>query len=161
VFDPPELTFSFAVHVAFVRVDTETGEVRVRRYVTASDCGRLLNPAIVRGQIEGGVIQGIGGALFEEIVYGADAELLSANLMDYGMPSAVESPEVDVHLTETPTSRNPTGARGAGEIGIIGPAAAIANAVADALGPMRPAPRRVPLTMERVWALAHAAVNAD
>lgn len=160
VFDPPELTFSFAVHLAFVRVDTETGEVRVQRYVTASDCGRLLNPAIVRGQIEGGVIQGIGGALYEEIVYGADAELLSANLTDYGMPSAVESPEVEVHLTETPTSRNPTGARGAGEIGIIGPAAAIANAVADALGPTRPAPRRVPLTMERVWALAHATVSA-
>jgi carbon-monoxide dehydrogenase large subunit len=155
VFEPPELTYSFGVHVAVVRVDTASGEVRVLRYVTASDCGTLLNPAIVRGQIEGGVIQGIGGALFEEIVYGPDGELLTVGLTDYAMPSAAEVPEVEVYLLETPTSRNPTGARGAGEIGIIGPAAAIANAVADAMGSGVAAPRRVPLTSERVWSLAN------
>jgi carbon-monoxide dehydrogenase large subunit len=160
VFDPPELTYSFAIHVAFVRLDTSTGHVTVPRYVTASDCGRLLNPAIVRGQIEGGVVQGIGGAMFEEIVYGEDAELLTANLGDYGMPTAMEVPPIEVHLQETPTDRNPTGARGAGEIGIIGPAAAIGNAIADALGPDRAAPRQVPFTVERVWQLANRLVSA-
>ncbi len=158
-FDPPDLTYSFAVHVARVRVDGETGAVRVLRYVTASDCGTLLNPAIVRGQIEGGAVQGIGGALLEEIVYGAEAELLTGSLMDYAMPSAPEAPPVEVLLLETPTPRNPIGARGAGEIGIIGPAAAIGNAIADALGPDSPAPRRVPFTHERVWALARGDVR--
>ena len=122
--------------------------------MTASDCGTLLNPAIVRGQIEGGVIQGIGGALMEEIAYDADAGLLTGSLLDYGAPSAPECPRIETLLMETPTPRNARGIRGAGEIGIVAPAAAIANAVADALGPSSSAPRQIPMTPYRVAALS-------
>jgi aerobic carbon-monoxide dehydrogenase large subunit len=156
-FDPPEQTYSFAVHVATVRVDTGTGAVRVLDYVTASDCGFLINPAIVRGQIRGGVVQGIGGALLEELAYGPEGEFLSGSLMQYLIPSAVESPAIEVVLTETPTDRSATGARGAGELGIIGPGAAVANAVADALGAAYPHPNRTPLTPQHVWTIAHSA----
>jgi carbon-monoxide dehydrogenase large subunit len=156
IFDPPELTYSYAVHVARVRVDLATGSVRVQRYVTASDCGTLLNPAIVQGQIEGGAAQGIGGALMEEIVYDADGVLLTGSLLEYGAPSAVEIPKMTTMFMETPTPRNPRGVRGAGEIGTVGPAAAIANAIADALGPGYPAPREIPMTAPRVLALAQA-----
>jgi carbon-monoxide dehydrogenase large subunit len=156
-FDPPDKTYSFAVHVATVRVDTSTGAVRVLRYVTASDCGMLINPAIVRGQIRGGVVQGIGGALLEELAYGAEGDFLSGSLMQYLIPSAAESPAIEVVLTETPTDRSATGARGVGELGIIGPGAAVANAIADALGGEYPHPNRTPLTPHRVWTIAHSA----
>jgi aerobic carbon-monoxide dehydrogenase large subunit len=159
-FDPPELTYSYTAHVAQARVDRATGRVDVLRYVTASDCGTLLNPAIVRGQIEGGAIQGIGGALMEEIAYGADGGLLTGSLLDYGAPSAPECPEIVTLLMETPTPRNSRGIRGAGEIGIVAPAAAIANAVADALGPTAPAPREIPMTLPRVAALARSITPA-
>ena len=155
-FDPPDQTYSFAVHVATVRVDTSTGAVRVLSYVTASDCGVLINPAIVQGQIRGGVVQGIGGALLEELAYGPEGEFLSGSLMQYLIPSAAESPAIEVVLTETPTDRSATGARGAGDLGIIGPGAAVANAIADALGAEYPHPNRTPLTPQHVWTIAHS-----
>jgi carbon-monoxide dehydrogenase large subunit len=155
-FEPPDQTYSFAVHVARVRLDADTGLVTVQRYHAISDCGTLINPAVVEGQIVGGVVQGIGGALTEEAAYSAEGQPLATTPMDYLVPTAVEAPHVEAEFVETPTSRTATGARGAGELGIIGPAAAIAGAIADALGPDLPAPAQTPITPERVWRLLAA-----
>jgi carbon-monoxide dehydrogenase large subunit len=155
-FEPPDQTYSFAVHVARVRLDADTGLVTVQRYHAISDCGTLINPAVVEGQIVGGIVQGIGGALTEEAAYSPEGQPLATTPMDYLVPTAVEAPHVEAEFAETPTSRTATGARGAGELGIIGPAAAIAGAVADALGPGLPAPARTPMTPERVWRLLSA-----
>jgi carbon-monoxide dehydrogenase large subunit len=151
--EPPEQTYSFAVHVAGVGVDPETGLVKVLRYYTLSDCGTLINPAVVEGQITGGVVQGIGGALMEEAAYDDDGQPLATSFADYLLPTAADVPCVEAEFTETPTPRTATGARGAGELGIIGPAAAIAGAIADALGPDLKAPARIPMTPARVWKL--------
>jgi carbon-monoxide dehydrogenase large subunit len=155
-FEPPDQTYSFAIHVARVLLDPETGLVTVRRYYAISDCGTLINPAVVEGQIVGGIVQGIGGALTEEAAYSAEGQPLAATAMDYLVPTAVEAPHIEAEFTETPTPRTATGARGAGELGIIGPAAAIAGAIADALGPDVAAPARTPMTPERVWRLLAA-----
>ena len=152
-FEPPDQTYSFAVHVARVRLDPETGLVTVQRYYAISDCGTLINPAVVEGQIVGGIVQGIGGALMEEAAYSAEGQPLATTPMDYLVPTAVEAPRVEAEFVETPTPRSATGARGAGELGIIGPAAAIAGAIADAFGPDLEPPARTPMTPERVWRL--------
>src|SRR5262245_5229574 len=132
----PTVTYASAVHIAEVEVDVETGAVRLRRYVVAHDCGKVINPVIVEGQIHGGVAQGVGGGLFEDIVYDGDGQLLSGTLMDYVPPRAAELPSIEsVHL-EYPSPRNPLGAKGLGEGGAISPPAAIANAVDDALAPL-------------------------
>jgi aerobic carbon-monoxide dehydrogenase large subunit len=155
-FEPPDQTYSFGIHVARVRLDPDTGLVTVERYYAISDCGTLINPAVVEGQIVGGIVQGIGGALTEEAAYSAEGQPLAATAMDYLVPTAVEAPHIDAEFLETPTTRTATGARGAGELGIIGPAAAIAGAIADAFGPGIEAPARTPMTPERVWRLLAA-----
>ena len=149
-FEPSDMTYSFAVHVAKVLLDVDTGHATATGYWAVSDCGVLVNPAVVRGQMTGGIVQGIGSALTEELVYGTDGQLLSGSLVDYGILSSAEVPPVGLLFFETPTSRTPTGARGAGELGIIGPAAAVANAVADALGPDVDFPAEVPLSPQRI-----------
>jgi len=132
----PTVTFASAVHVAQVQVDPDSGAVRLLRYVVAHDCGKVINPMIVEGQVHGGVAQGVGGALFEEMAYDADGQLLSGTLMDYVVPRADDLPWIDcVHL-EYPSPRNPLGAKGLGEGGAISPPAAIANAIDDALAPL-------------------------
>jgi carbon-monoxide dehydrogenase large subunit len=132
----PTVTYASAVHIAEVEVDVETGAVRLLRYVVAHDCGKVINPIIVEGQIHGGVAQGVGGGLFEDIVYDDDGQLLSGTLMDYVLPRADDLPSIEsVHL-EYPSPRNPLGAKGLGEGGAISPPAAIANAVDDALAPL-------------------------
>jgi aerobic carbon-monoxide dehydrogenase large subunit len=153
-FEPPDETTSYGAHVAVVDIQPATGRIRVVRYVAVTDCGVLINPRIVAGQIAGAVVQGIGGCLYEELAYGSDGQLLSPTLAEYRLPTSADVPPIELAFFETPTPITPTGARGAGEIGITGPAAAIAGAVADALGPAHPAPRRIPLTPDRVWALA-------
>ena len=153
-YEPPDETTSYGTHVAVVDMQPATGQVRVVRYVAVSDCGVMINPRIVAGQIAGAAVQGIGGALYEELAYGDDGQLLAPTLGEYRLPTSADVPAVELDFLETATPLTPTGARGAGEIGITGPGAAIANAVADALGPSHPAPRRLPLTPERVWELA-------
>ena len=148
------VTYGHATHVAVVEVDTDTGSVAVVDYVVVHDCGTIVNPAIVDGQIVGGVAQGIGAALFEEIAYGADGEILTAGLTDYGVPTALEVPRIRVAHDESPAPHVPGGFRGVGESGIIGAPAAIANAVEDALCSLGARVRRLPLTAERVLGLA-------
>ncbi len=132
-FDPPGPTFSGAVHVALVEVDRDTGRPRVCRYVVVEDCGPVVNPTIVEGQIHGAVAQGLGEALLESVVYDADGQLLTATLMDYAIPRADDVPSFEIGHLETPSPLMPGGVKGMGEGGTIGAPAALANAVADAV----------------------------
>jgi carbon-monoxide dehydrogenase large subunit len=155
-YEPPPLTHSNATHAAEVEVDEETGKVSVVRYVVVEDCGTILNPTIVDGQIQGGVAQGIGGALYEEIVYDENGQLVTGTLMDYLPPTAADVPRVDIAHIETPSPYTAGGMKGMGEGGVIAAPAAIANAVADALSDLSPQVNRVPLTPERVLAMIDA-----
>jgi carbon-monoxide dehydrogenase large subunit len=134
-FDPPGPTFSGAVHVAFVEVDPQTGGVRVLGYTVVEDCGPVINPLLVEGQVHGAVCQGAGEALREAIVYDDQGQLLTATLMDYALPRADDVPEPRLGHLETPAPRVPGGIKGMGEGGTIGAPAALANAVADAVRP--------------------------
>jgi carbon-monoxide dehydrogenase large subunit len=131
---PADGTYANAVHAAVIEIDTETGSLRLRRFVVVEDCGVVINPTIVEGQTRGGVVQAIGSALFERFVYDAEGQPLTTNFADYLMPLATEIPDIEIHHIETPTPLTPLGAKGMGEGGAIGAAAAVANAVADALG---------------------------
>jgi aerobic carbon-monoxide dehydrogenase large subunit len=152
VYDPPDVTYSYGTHAAAVAVDAETGEVRLERYVVVHDCGVVVNPTIVEGQIHGGVAQGIAGALLEELVYGGDGQLRTSSYLDYLVPTAAEIPTVVVEHLEIPSPFIPGGMKGVGESGVIGPPAAIANALADALGPAADLVAEAPFSPERVWA---------
>jgi carbon-monoxide dehydrogenase large subunit len=154
------VTYASAVHVALVEVDIETGHVMLLRYVVAHDCGHLINPMIVDGQICGGVAQGIGGGLFEEILYDASGQLLSGSFMDYLLPTCAEVPHIDLIHLEYPSPRNPLGIKGVGEGGAISPPAAIANAVEDALRTFGVCVREAPLSPERVITLIKQAQTA-
>jgi carbon-monoxide dehydrogenase large subunit len=126
-------TYTNHSHAAVVRVQLETGEVEVLDYIVVHDCGRVINPLIVEGQIHGGVAQGLGGALYEQMVYGADGQPLTTTFMDYLVPSSLEVPPMLVEHLESPAPEMPLGVKGVGEGGTIGPLAAVANAVASAL----------------------------
>ena len=155
-FNPEAATFPFGAHIAVVEVDTETGEVRLDRIVTCDDAGRILNPLIVEGQRHGGIAQGVGQALFEHMTYDADGNPLTANLADYGFPSAAELPSFELVALETPSPVNPLGAKGIGESGTIGSTPAVQSAVIDALAPYGVTHLDMPFTSERVW----RAINA-
>ncbi len=129
------VSYSYGAHVALVRVDTATGGVEIERYLLTEEIGRALNPAMVQGQAVGGVIQGIGGALLEQMLYDEDGQFLTASFSDYLLPTSAEAPPVTaIALQDSPSKMNPMGFKGAGEGGIVAVAAAIANAVADATG---------------------------
>src|SRR5438309_8216747 len=149
----PTVTYASAVHVAQVEVDVGTGGVKLLRYVVAHDCGRVINPAIVEGQVHGGVAQGVGGALFEEMVYDASGQLLTGSLMDYAVPKADDLPPIETIHLEFPSPRNPLGVKGLGEGGAISPPAAIANAIEDALAPFGVRVTETPVTPARIVAL--------
>jgi CO/xanthine dehydrogenase Mo-binding subunit len=133
-FSPASGVFGFGMHAAEVEIDAATCDVRILRYVVGHDCGRIINPIIVEGQMYGGVAQGIGGALYERMAYDEQGQLLNASFMDFLMPYATELPEPSLHHTETPSPNNVLGVKGVGEAGTIPVAAAIANAISDALG---------------------------
>jgi len=151
VYREPTSTFPFGAHMAVVEVDTQTGEVRLVRHVAVDDCGRVLNPALVEGQVHGGLAQGIAQALFEEVRYDDDANPVTSNLTTYAMPTAAELPHFETMRTETPTPVNPLGAKGIGESATIGSTPAVQNAVIDALAPWGVTHLDLPLTSERVW----------
>jgi len=156
-FVPPTVTFASGTHVASVEVDLETGFVKVLRYLTVDDCGRMLNPTVVEGQIHGGVSHGIGSALFEGVLYDEECQLLTGSYMDYLLPTAAEVPPIEVGHQEFLSDLNPFGIKGCGEGGAVSPPAAIANAVVDALRPLRINVNRVPLGPAALLDLIHEA----
>lgn len=145
--------FTNAIHAAVVEVDVATGFVRILRYVVVEDCGTMINPLIVAGQVHGGVAQGIGGALYEQLVYDENGQMLSQTLVEYLLPSALEVPPIEVHHIETPSPFTIGGFKGAGESGAIAPLATLGNAVSDALAPLGVSVDSLPLSPERVLAL--------
>jgi carbon-monoxide dehydrogenase large subunit len=150
---PPQATFASGCHAAIVEVDVETGQLRFLTYVVQHDCGTLVNPMVVDGQIHGGVAQGIGGAFYERLVYDRDGQLLSGSFMDFLMPTAVEVPGIEVLHLETPSPLNPLGVKGVGEAGTIPVAALVAEAVDDALAPYGVRVREMPLSPDRILQL--------
>jgi len=150
-FEQGEQTFPFGCHIAVVEVDVETGEARLVRHVAVDDCGIVLNPILVEGQIHGGVAQGVAQALYEEFVYDAEGNPLTASLLDYGIPTIGEIPPVETVSLETPTPLNPLGAKGVGESGTIGSTPAVQNAVIDALSHLGVRHIDMPLHPMRVW----------
>jgi aerobic carbon-monoxide dehydrogenase large subunit len=144
-------TYSSGAHAAIVEVDPETGTVRLLKYVAVDDCGTMINPMVVEGQIHGGIAHGIGNALLEEVVYDSAGQLATGTLMDYALPRAADVPRLEVHHVVTPSPLNPLGVKGAGEGGTLPAPAAIANAVADALHPLGVDVTEMPLTRERLW----------
>ena len=159
VFRPGPVTWAAGVHAAVVAVNEATGEVELLRFVVAHDCGRVVNPAIADGQIMGGVVQGIGAALYEELVYNEHGQLVTGSFLDYGLPTANEAPEFVLAHVDAPSPLNPLGIKGLGEGGAIGPPAAIANAVEDALSHLDVVVRRCPLGPSRVRDLIRDAVT--
>jgi carbon-monoxide dehydrogenase large subunit len=151
-FTPPAVTFPNGSHVCEVEIDPETGTVRVERYTVVDDVGRMVNPMLVKGQIHGGVAQGLGQGLFETMTYDATTgQLLSGSFMDYAMPRADDMPSFEVDSHEVPTKVNPLGAKGVGEAGTVGALPALLNAVNDALAPLGVRHLDMPVTPERVW----------
>jgi len=150
-FDGTNSTYPFGAHVSVVEVDTETGKVTLRRHIAVDDCGRILNPLLVRGQQHGGIAQGVAQALFEWVRYDDDGNPLTTNLIDYAMPAASEFPSFEASNTETDSPRNPLGAKGIGESGTIGSTPAVQNAVVDALSYLGVRHVDMPCTPERVW----------
>jgi carbon-monoxide dehydrogenase large subunit len=156
-YDPPSCTFPFGTHVAIVEIDAETGEVKLQRYVAVDDVGKVINPLIVDGQVQGGITQGVAQALWEGAAYDEDGQLLTSSMMDYAVPKADFLPRLEVDRTETPTDLNPLGVKGAGETGTIASTPAVVNAVVDALAPLGIRHLDMPLTPERVWRAMQAA----
>jgi carbon-monoxide dehydrogenase large subunit len=152
-FYPGTVTWAFGAHAGVVEVDVETGAVRLLKYVAVHDCGRPINPMVVEGQLHGGVAQGIGTALFEELVHDAEGQLLTGTLMDYGLPRADHMPPLATEALDHPSSINELGIKGVGESGVISPSAVIGGAVEDALADHDAEVTRVPLTAARVWEL--------
>jgi carbon-monoxide dehydrogenase large subunit len=150
-FTPPAVTFPNGCHVCEVEIDQETGAVRVVRYAVVDDVGRMINPMLVKGQIHGGIVQGLGQGLFEVMAYDESGQLLSGSFMDYAMPRADDLPLFEVDSHEVPTGVNPLGAKGVGEAGTVGALPALLNAVNDALAPLGVRHLDMPVTPERVW----------
>ncbi len=151
-FSPGNATWPFGTHLAVVEVDADTGDVEILRYVGVDDCGNVVNPMIVSGQIHGGIAQGIGQALFEEAVYDESGNLLTGSLLDYPLPTAADLPAFELDRTVTPTDVNPMGVKGVGEAGTIGSSHTIVNAVVDALSPLGVKHIDMPLRPKKVWA---------
>ena len=151
--EPPNFTFPFGAHLVVTDVDRDTGNVSIRRYIAVDDCGNILNPLIVDGQVHGGVAQGLGQALWEQAVYDDNGQLVSGEFMDYAMPRAHMMPWIESGHTITPTPVNPLGVKGVGEAGTIGASPAVVNSVVDALSPLGVRHLDMPLTPEKIWKL--------
>ena len=150
-YDPPNFVFPYGSHLALVEVDVETGHVELKRYTALDDCGPQINPVIVAGQVHGGVVQGIGQALWEEAIYDDSAQLVTGSMLDYALPRADGLPDIEVISTVTPSPHHPLGVKGIGEAGTIASTATVYNAVMDALRPLGVTSVDMPLTPERVW----------
>ncbi|MET0869011.1 MAG: molybdopterin cofactor-binding domain-containing protein, partial [Pseudorhodoplanes sp.] len=148
---PKAATFPNGCHVCEVEIDPDTGVCRLVGYVVVDDVGRVINPMLVKGQVHGGVVQGVGQILFEDIRYDEDGQLLTGSFMDYAMPRASHFPEFICKANEVLTPMNPLGVKGAGEAGTVGALAAVVNAIVDALSPYGVEHIEMPATPERIW----------
>jgi carbon-monoxide dehydrogenase large subunit len=150
-FEPKNFTFPFGTHIAVVELDSETGEIHFKRYIAVDDCGNVINPMLVDGQVQGGIVQSLGQALYEEVVYDDQGQLVSGTFMDYALPKASMVPWLELDRTETPTDVNPMGAKGVGEAGTIGATPAIVSAIVDALTPYGVRHLDMPIKPEHLW----------
>ena len=150
-YDPPNLTYPFGSYICVVDIDKGTGEVKIRRFVAIDDCGNVINPMIVEGQVHGGLTMGLAPALLEEIVYDENGQNLTSTFMDYLLPTAVETPDWETDRTVTPSPHHPLGAKGIGESATVGAPAAIANAVVDAMWHLGVRNIDIPITPSKVW----------
>ncbi len=150
-FEPKNFTFPFGTHIAVVELDRETGEIHFKRYVAVDDCGKVINPMLVEGQVHGGIVQSLGQALYEEVVYDDQGQLVSGTFMDYALPKASMVPWLELDRTETPTDVNPMGVKGVGEAGTIGATPAIVSAIVDALKPYGVSHLDMPIKPEHLW----------
>jgi carbon-monoxide dehydrogenase large subunit len=155
-FNPAGATFPFGAHMAVVEIDPETGKVDLLRYIAVDDCGTPINPLLIDGQVHGGIAQGVGQALYEEAMYDDSGQLITGSLMDYALPTATMVPRYEMDHTVTITPNNPMGAKGVGEAGTIGAAAAVVNAAVDALSPLGVKHVDMPLKAEKIWRLIQA-----
>ncbi len=154
-FEPKNFTFPFGTHIAVVEVDRETGDIKFLRYVAVDDCGKVINPLLVDGQVHGGIVQSIGQAMYEEVVYDEQGQLITGTLMDYAVPRASHIPNFELDRTETPSPVNPLGVKGVGEAGTIGATPAIVGAIVDALAPFGVRHLDMPIKPENVWRIIH------
>lgn len=150
-YDPPNLTFPSGAYICVVDIDPDTFEIKVRRFVAIDDCGNIINPMIVQGQVHGGLTQGIAPAMYEELLYDDDGNILNGTLMDYLVPTAVESPSWETGHTITPSPHHPIGAKGVGESPTVGAPPAIANAICDALKPYGITHLDIPITPFKIF----------
>ena len=155
-FEPKNFTFPFGTHIVAVEVDRETGDIKFLRYVAVDDCGKVINPLLVDGQLHGGIVQSIGQALYEEVVYDEQGQLVTGTLMDYAVPRAAHIPLLELDRTETPSPVNPLGVKGVGEAGTIGATPAIVGAIVDALSPFGIRHLDMPVKPEAVWRIINA-----
>ena len=155
--EPSNFTFGFGAHIVVTEIDKETGNIKIRRYVAVDDCGNILNPLIVDGQVHGGVAQGLGQALWEQAVYDENGQLVTGEFMDYAMPRAHMMPWIESSHTITPTNVNPLGVKGVGEAGTIGCSPSVVNSVVDALSHLGVRHLDMPLTPEKIWKIVSAA----
>ncbi|HVO44383.1 MAG TPA: aerobic carbon-monoxide dehydrogenase large subunit [Aggregatilineales bacterium] len=160
-YNPPNLTFPFGSYICVVDIDKGTGEVHVRRFIAIDDCGNIINPLVVEGQVHGGLTMGLAPALFEQIVYDENGTCLTGTFADYLLPTAVESPKWETGHTITPSPHHPIGAKGVGESPTVGAPPAIANAVVDALWHLGVRHIDIPITPEKVWKALRAAGVSD
>jgi carbon-monoxide dehydrogenase large subunit len=150
-YDPPNLTYPFGSYIAVVDIDRGTGTVKLRRFLAVDDCGTIINPMIVEGQVHGGLAMGMAPALFEEISYDEAGNIQGGSFMDYLLPTAMETPNWETDKTVTPSPHHPFGAKGVGESATVGAPPAIANAVVDALAHLGVRHIDIPITPEKVW----------
>ena len=150
-FEPSNFTYPFGAHISIVEVDPETGEIDLQRYVAIDDCGNIINPMLVDGQVHGGIAQGLGQAMYEGAVYDENGQLLTGSFMDYAIPKATQVPRFETEHTTTPSPVNPLGVKGVGEAGTIASSPCLVNAVVDALSPFGITDIDMPMTPNRVW----------
>jgi carbon-monoxide dehydrogenase large subunit len=160
-FVPEQATFPFGAHVAVVEVDVETGDVRLARFVAVDDCGVVVNPLLVEGQVHGGLAQGIAQALFEEATYTEDGQLTAGTFVDYLVPSAADLPGYITDRTVTPSTTNPLGVKGVGEAGTIASTPAVVNAVLDAVRHLGVRDIEMPCSPARVWQALRTAAGGS
>jgi len=156
-FDPVDTTAPFGTHIVFVEIDRDTGAISVLRYVASDDCGTIISPQLVDGQVMGGIAQGVSQALFEELIYDGGGQLMTGTLMDYNLPRADQIPSATLIHTHTSTPLNPLGVKGIGEAATVGSTPAIVNAVHDALAPFGIRHVDIPLTPPKLWKALNSA----